>query len=74
MYPNEGGNAFRNFVGRDIVRKGARPTLESLIQQQRLLENEAVGRWKEIYKEGMEYKTKMPRVFVLTESFVGIAV
>ena len=42
--PNEVGNAFRNFVGRDVVRKGAKPTLESWIWQQKLLQNEAIGR------------------------------
>ena len=55
---NEGGNAFHNFVGRAIVRKGASPTLESWIQQQRLLENEAVGRWREIHTGGRDYKKK----------------
>lgn len=56
--PNEGGNAFRNFVGRDVVRQGAKPTMTSWVQQQRLLENEAAGRWKEIYEEGENYKPK----------------
>ena len=55
---NEGGNAFRNFVGRDIVRQGASPTLESLIQQEHLLENEAAGRWREIHTSGRDYKTE----------------
>ena len=56
--PNEGGNAFRNFVGRDVVQKGAKPTLESWIWQQKRLQNEAIGRWKEITQGGEYYKTK----------------
>lgn len=56
--PNEGGNKFRNFVGKEVVRQGAKPTIESWAKQQQLLENEASGRWMEIYKEGRDYKKK----------------
>ena len=36
---NEGGNKHQNFVGEEVVRQGARPTLESWCEQQQLLEN-----------------------------------
>ena len=60
--PNEGGNKFRNFVGREVVRQGAKPTIPTCCKQQQLLENEAVGRWMEIYKDGYDYKPKIKNV------------
>ena len=53
---NEGGNKLRNFVGEEVVRQGARPSLESGCEQQQLLENESIGRWMEITEEGADYK------------------
>ena len=49
---------YRNFVGREVVRLGALPTLETFCEQQWLLENEATGRWMEIYKKFTNYKRK----------------
>ena len=40
------------------MRVGAQPTLESWIEQQKLLENEAVGRWMEIIDEDYKVKNK----------------
>ena len=56
--PNEGRNCFRNFVGREVVRKGAKPTMESWCKQQQVLENEATGRWMEVWKNGEDNKKK----------------
>ena len=58
--PNEGSNKFRNFVGRDVVRQGSKPSLESWATQQKCLENEAVGQWMELFKKGENYKKKNP--------------
>ena len=52
---NRGGNMHRNFVGREVVRLGAQPTLETFCEQQWLLENEVTGRGMEIHKEVYEY-------------------
>ena len=54
---NEGGNMFRNFVGMEVVRQGADPTLVSWSGQQQLLENEDVGR-KKNFEEETGYKPK----------------
>ena len=62
---NEGRNKFRNFVGRDVVRHGAKPTMETWCRQQQLLENEAAGRWREIWKEGQKYKPKYQKCVTL---------
>ena len=55
---NEGGNMFRNFVGREVVRQNANPTLVSWSGQQQLLEDEALGRKKEMFEEGADCKAK----------------
>ena len=55
---NEGGNKLRNFVGEEVVRQGARPTIQSWCEQPRLLESESIGRWMEITEEGADYKQK----------------
>ena len=55
---NEGGNCFRNMVGREIVRQGANPTLDSWCKQQQILENETVGRYAEVIKKGKPFKKK----------------
>ena len=47
--PNERANAFRNFAVKDVVRKGANPTMTSRFKQQQLLENKAERCWMEIY-------------------------
>ena len=49
------------FFGREVVRQGAKPSLSSWIEQQQLLENEAVGRWREITGRGDDYKGKNPQ-------------
>ena len=58
---DRGCDFFLKLCWKRIVWKGSCPSLESWIQQQRLLENEAVGRWREIYSDGREYKTKNKR-------------
>ena len=54
-------NKNHNFVGRDVVRNGRSCTLKTFCEQQRILENEAVGRFGELFDEDHNYKGKIKR-------------
>ena len=47
----------RNCVGREVVRKGSVPILDSWCKQQKVLESETVGRWIEL-KQSKKIHTK----------------